>query len=1000
MAHDAKTSNHAQSDQGEQMVQVFLVLSLTLFLLMPAFAASYYPERLEDAKAVYLTRGEGSAHGDGKVDDSDAIQRAIDRVQETNSEGVVFIPSGIYRLTKTIYVWPGIRLIGYGTTRPAFVVTPNTPYFQNGPAYMVMFAGGRPAGARGSGTAPTVRDANPGTFYSALSNVDIDIRDGNPGAVGVRARYAQHCYLAHMDFHIGSGLAGIHDGGNVAQDVHFFGGQYGIWTRKPSPGWQFSVIDASFEGQRVAAIREHEAGLTLIRPQFKNVPAAVSIDPGYSDELWVKDARLDNISGPAFVISNGRNAHTEINMEGVICRNVPVFATYRESGNHVAGKGALYEVSTFSHGLHFNDTGDRPAIRDVYSASELSEEPAPVKSDILDLPPMSTWVNIRSLGAHGDGITDDTEVLKKAIAGHRTIYFPAGQYLVTDTIELKPDTVLIGLHPSITRILIADSTPAFQGVGEAKPLIEAPQGGTNIVTGIGLYTNGINPRAVAAKWMAGSHSMMNDVRFLGGHGTSDLDPAPKQDRRSWSIYNNTHTADSNIKRRWNAQYPSLWITNGGGGTFVDIWTPSTFAQAGLYISNTSTPGRIYELSSEHHVRNEVMLRHASNWSIYALQTEEESGEGPFALPIDVQDSSNITFANYHSYRVVSTYQPFPYAAKITDSKDIHFRNFHCYSDSKASFDNGIYDQTHEIEIRDREFSWLDVSGNAPSASDDAPHAVFAEDAKLVKLAGGFFNASGGAIGPSGDPYFVDARWNTIYRWNAAAHHLTEVRKNPLEPVNLAFDKSGDLLVVSYAGKATVYAFKPESRDESIRLLQPEAAMPRAGMTPVIPVDYWRNENDFPEAIVAPRAWQFVSPDKSVFISVKQDFIDNDLYYGIRMQDVIRAFGLSPVDPKRPFYVSDASEEKTWRVTIGADGSISNPTLFAEQGGEGVALDAEGNVYLAAGQIFVYNPSGTVIDTIKVPERPLQLLFGGSDGKTLYILTHTSLYSVETRFGRR
>jgi len=593
--------------------------------------------------------------------------------------------------------------------------------------------------------------------------------------------------------------------------------------------------------------------------------------------------------------------------------------------------------------------------------------------------------------------TLDTEALKKAIAEHRTIYFPAGQYLVTDTIELKPDTVLIGLHPSITRIFLADSTPAFQGVGEAKPLIEAPQGGTNIVTGIGLYTNGINPRAVAAKWMAGTNSMMNDVRFLGGHGTSDLNPDPKQDHRSWSIYNNTHTADSNIKRRWNAQYPSLWITNGGGGTFVDIWTPSTFAQAGLYISNTSTPGRIYELSSEHHVRNEIMLRHASNWSIYALQTEEESGEGALALPIDIQDSSNITFANYHSYRVVSTYQPFPYAAKITDSKDIHFRNFHCYSDSKASFDNAIYDQTHKIEIRDREFSWLDISGNAPTSPVNQPSPVLALGAALAKLADGFFNISGGAIGPSGDPYFVETRWNTIYRWEEASEHLTKVRDNPLEPVNLTFDKSGDLLVISYAGKATVYSFKPESHDESITLLQAQPAAQRPGMTPVLPVDYWRNENDFTPSIVVPRPYQFVSPDNSIFIPVKQDFINNDLYYGIKMHDVIRAFGLPSAIPGKPFYVSDESEEKTYAVSVGEDGSISNPKLFAEQGGESVAVDAEGNVYLAAGQVSVYNPSGTLIDTIKVPERPLQLLFGGSDRKTLYILTHTTLYSVRTRF---
>ena len=164
---------------------------------------------------------------------------------------------------------------------------------------------------------------------------------------------------------------------------------------------------------------------------------------------------------------------------------------------------------------------------------------------------------------------DDTAALRKAIAQYGTIYLPAGQYRVTDTISLKPHTVLIGLHPSVTRILIADSTPDFQGVGSPKPLLETPPNGTNIVTGIGLYTNGINPRAVAAKWMAGRDSMMNDVRFLGGHGTIDPNASAEDSGKVWrEIYNNTHTADSNL-RRWDGQYPSLWIT--GGGTFVNIY---------------------------------------------------------------------------------------------------------------------------------------------------------------------------------------------------------------------------------------------------------------------------------------------------------------------------------------------------------------------------------------------------------------------------------------------
>ncbi len=488
-----------------------------------SWGASWYSVRLDDPKAIYLSSDSFPVRGDGVADDTAGIQSAIDKVQETTREGIVFLPEGRYRLTKTIYIWPGIRVIGYGASRPVLVLAPKTPGYGDAGKenLMVFFAGGRPANG-------PPRDASPGTFYSALSNVDIEIGEGNPGAVGVRAHYAQHCFLAHMDFHIGSGLAGIHEAGNVAEDVHFYGGRYAIWTRTPSPGWQFTVVDGTFEGQREAAIQEGAAGLTLVRPRFRNVPTAIAIDPGFPDELWVKDARFEDISGPAVIVSLKDSPRTEINIENAVCRAVPTFALFRESGRKVAGPGAIYGVKVFSHGLNFRDIGAVPQTRDIFQTSALNAMPAPARSDLPDLPDRDTWVNIRSLGAKGDGASDDTEILRKAIADHRTIYFPMGRYVVSNTITLKPDTVLIGLHPSATQIDLLDSTPAFQGVGSPRPLIEAPRGGTNILIGIGLYTNGINPRAVAAKWMAGADSMMNDVRFLGGHGTNKADGIARQ----------------------------------------------------------------------------------------------------------------------------------------------------------------------------------------------------------------------------------------------------------------------------------------------------------------------------------------------------------------------------------------------------------------------------------------------------------------------------------------
>ena len=124
-------------------------------------------------------------------------------------------------------------------------------------------------------------------------------------------------------------------------------------------------------------------------------------------------------------------------------------------------------------------------------------------------------------------------------------------------------------------------------------------------------------------WRAGAASLIDDVRFLGGHG-SGTNP-----------YNNDHTADPDLRKRWDGQYPSLWVTNGGGGTFADIWTPDTFAQAGFYVSDTKTPGHVYELSNEHHVRNEIKFDHVENWDVNAPQTEEEAGESPEAVSLEI-----------------------------------------------------------------------------------------------------------------------------------------------------------------------------------------------------------------------------------------------------------------------------------------------------------------------------------------------------------------------------
>jgi Pectate lyase superfamily protein/SMP-30/Gluconolactonase/LRE-like region len=989
-----------------------------------AFAASVITTRLDDSKAVYL---DATATGD---DSSGALQAAIDKAEGTGREGIVFVAAGRYMLTRTIYVWPGVRVIGYGATRPVLVLPPNTPGFQKGMGVMVMFAGlgpNSPYRAPGPipfpppGTVPpnsNIADANEDTFYSAMSNIDLEIGDGNPAAVGIRFHVAQHAFLTHMDFHIGSGLAGIYMVGNEAEDLHFYGGRYGMLTEKTSPAWQFTLIDSTFDGQRESAIREHEAGLTLIRDTFRDVPKAIDIDAGYPDQLWVKDCRFERIADAAVTISKEDSPLTEIGFENAVLEHVPIFARLRESGNIVAARGPMYRIDRFSYGLILPVDGGAGAMGTIDDDAPLTSMPATAQPAIPALPQSDEWINVRALGVKGDGTTDDTAALRQAIEGHSVLYFPSGHYVIRDTLTLKTDTVLIGLHPTLTQIDLLDETPGYQGVGAPKPMILAPPGGANILSGIGIFAGGINPRAVAVLWKAGEQSLIDDVRFLGGHG-SGLSP-----------YNNNHTADPNLRNRWDSQYPSLWIADGGGGTFADIWTPNTFAQAGFFVSNTETPGHVYELSNEHHVRNEIKFDHVANWDINAPQTEEEAGESPDSLSLEIDNSRNLTIANYHAYRVTRSRAPFAAAVRIYDSSEMHFRNVHVNAESgypicdrngcgtflrasKFPYEDAIQDVTHHIEVREREFAALDVSGNpVRSAAHDGP-AVLASAVK--KLEDGFFSISGAAIDGEGKLYFVDHHNQRIYSWSAAAGLAVE-RDNTLDAVNLAFDKSGNLIVVSSAGaEGTVYAFKPGSAAEELTVLQPQPVQPHDGASVILPGNWWNNgefrdqlnldtmrfttlQEMFAADATTPRTREYVSLDGSVVLPAGRVFQQgpaNDTS-GWRFGDNLDTYGFIAARPGQRVYVSSESEDITYSARVNADGTLAELKAFAQRGGESVATDSNGNVYVANGQIFVYSPEGKQIAEIDVPERPLQLVFGGADRKTLFILAHHTLFAAQVR----
>lgn len=1000
---------------------------------------SVYKLRPVDPEAEYFTPEKYGIKADGRTDVSDALQGAINKVKTEKNFGILFIPEGKYLISKTIYVPGSVRLIGYGTARPEIILAKGSPGYQQPDTvsqfrerYMIFFTGGIVS----EGSQP--RDAGAGTFYSALSNIDLRIEDGNPYAIALRTHYAQHGFISHCSINIGKGKAGISEVGNEMEDVRFYGGEYGIMAGPTSPSWPMMMIDTYFEGQRKAAILSHNTGFAIVNMHVKNVPVAVEIRENDIDRLFMENCLFENVREAGVIISREGSTLTQVNLLNIDCSNVPVFARFRESGKTTVSAVKTYRVKQFTHGVVIDDLNADSEIKTVTDIEPLAVVPSSLPKDIPSLPAMETWVNIKDLGAKGDGETDDTQVFRDAIAKHQVIYVPQGWYRMTGTIKMRPGTKLIGLHPMATQFILRESEAAFSGFGGPVPLVESSEGGDDILNGIGLSTGGVNYRAVGCKWMAGEKSYMNDIKFVGGHGTmrkpeprqsteqrqggtGPQQPAGQQPRMSGrqgglAFGMGTRAASSptnpvseqGLDLAWDNQYWSLWITKGGGGTIKDIWTASTYASSGLYASNTSTPCRIYAISLEHHVRNEARFENVSNWKLYAFQLEEESREGKECQSVELSNCSNIAFNNLWIYRVIRVTNPKAIGVRLWNCEDIKFRNVHNYTQKLWVTEFTVYDVNKQLPAYPWEYALLTVTGKEKGYEPGLTRVGLVE-----KLASGFDYAQGITADSKGNIYFCESRKKRIYKWSAETGSASLLADYPMQPFVLATDSRDNLLVVcrydpqpgympggkqeavkrlpddntaysSYGNSGwAAYAFSinPDDPDETF------SPMPRLASGDIknlakawYPASRWHYT--FDEAAVYYPDSLFVAPDGLTFIP--------------ETYDIGRCAKLEAAIPGKPFYASDEIAKRLVQLDVAENGKLSNLREIHPRSENSTAVDNVGNLYVADGQIFVFDTNGKEINRISTEERPISITFGGADGNVLFITTRTSLYGVRIK----
>jgi gluconolactonase len=270
---------------------------------------------------------------------------------------------------------------------------------------------------------------------------------------------------------------------------------------------------------------------------------------------------------------------------------------------------------------------------------------------------------------------------------------------------------------------------------------------------------------------------------------------------------------------------------------------------------------------------------------------------------------------------------------------------------------------------------------ASPALADGP---FAPDAKVEKLAGGFKFTEGCASDTDGNVYFTDQPNDRIHVWSADGKLSTFLEKSG----------RSNGLCVDAAGKLWACA------DEKNELWKIDVATKKAE---VLVKDFKGKLLNGPNDI-------WVTPAGGAYFTdpmYKRGYWTRDpaeqnkrgVYYRSPKGELTRVAddltqpnGVIGTPDGKTLYVADINAGKTYRYAIGGDGTLADKTLFCEKGSDGMTLDADGNVYLTGGSVWVFDKAGKKVAELKVPEGPSNVCFGGKDKKTLFITARTGLYS--------
>ncbi len=419
-----------------------------------------------DAGHLSIRRHFGAV-GDGKTDDTAAIQRAFENVDNHQATGdgtyVLFFPAGTYLVSDTVKWGRFLRVQGEDRDTTIIRLVDNAPGFADAEAPKPVVAASGVKGPPGSNKA-----VNGSTIANWFHHFTVETGSGNPGAVGVEYHSNNYGSLEHVTIRSGDGegifgldLTHKTNGPTLIAHTSIEGFNTGIKTAYME--YSVTMEDVLLSGQKEVAILNRGNILALRRITSRNSVPAIRTGGG-NDLVSVLDSEFIGGAPDASAIeSDGALYARNVKIEGYgksIAKQAVTWNPHRqekyltEPGREVTGDIVEY----------IGDTTIHPDGKEV-RALGLPIKDAP-KVPVGDL--KTDWVNVRDFAdlVVGEGKEADwAPAMEAAFAtGKPTIYFPRGGYNVSRTVTV-PSTVkrLYGMDNGISKGGLADKeNPGYE----------------------------------------------------------------------------------------------------------------------------------------------------------------------------------------------------------------------------------------------------------------------------------------------------------------------------------------------------------------------------------------------------------------------------------------------------------------------------------------------------------------------------------------------------------